>query len=205
VLAGSHPAAVALTFDDGPDPASTPALLDLFARRGARATFFVLGERARAAPELVRRMAAEGHEVGNHSDRHSPLLNFRLRAGMRAEIAACQATLAPLLGRAPRYYRPPVGLRNPAVHPVCEELGLELIGWRVRSLDKSRRTPEAVVAAVLGALRPGDVVLLHDGGQPRARLLAIAEGLLDGLELRGLRAVGLGELMSAHVSRPAAD
>ena len=196
LLAGSAPDAVALTFDDGPDPASTPALLDLLKSRGARATFFVVGERVRAHPELVRRCHAEGHELGNHSHSHSPWLNFRLRRGMQRELAACQDAIETTTGRRPRSYRPPVGLRNPSVHPACAALGLRVIGWQVRSFDRSRRAPEAVVERVLHQVRPGGIILLHDQSQPRERLLVITDGILHGLAARGLRAVTLEELGS---------
>ncbi len=197
LLASSARDAVALTFDDGPDPASTPALLDLLQSRGARATFFVVGERVLAHPELVRRCHAEGHELGNHSHTHSPWLNFRLRRGMQREIAACQEALEATTGRRPRSYRPPVGLRNPAVHPACAALGLRVIGWQVRSFDKSGRARDAVVSRVLHQLRPGGIVLLHDGGQPRERLLAITSGILQDIEARGLRTVTVDELLGS--------
>jgi len=200
LVAGTNPGAVALTFDDGPDPRSTPTLLDLLERHGVTATFFVVGERVRSHPELARRCHNAGHELGNHSQRHSPWLNFRLRRGMRSEIAACQEALAVTIGRRAHYYRPPIGLRNPAVHPVCAELDLCVIGWQVRSLDKSRLTPAAVVERVLHQVRPGGIVLLHDGGQPSERLLAITEGILRGLEIRNLRAVSLRELLGPPVA-----
>lgn len=200
LLSGSARDSVALTFDDGPDPASTPALLDLLKSRGARATFFVVGERVRSHPELVRRCQAEGHELGNHSHGHSPWLNFRLRRGMQREIAACQEALAATTGLRPRYYRPPVGLRNPSVHPACTALDLCVIGWQVRSLDTSSRTAKAVVERVLRQIRPGGIVLLHDGKEPRERLLAITQGVLHGLETRGLRAVTVGELLAPRVA-----
>jgi peptidoglycan/xylan/chitin deacetylase (PgdA/CDA1 family) len=195
LLGGSSRDSVALTFDDGPDPVCTPALLDLLKSRGVRATFFVVGERVRAHPELVRRCQAEGHELGNHSHSHSPWLNFRLRRGMQLEIAACQDAIEATTGRRPRWYRPPVGLRNPAVHPACAALGLRVVGWQVRSLDKSGRAPDAIAERVLRHVRPGGIVLLHDGGQTRERLLAITDGILRGLETRGLRAVTLGQLL----------
>lgn len=185
---------VALTYDDGPDEHGTPALLELLARHGVRATFFLVGERARAAPNLVRAIVEAGHELGNHSDGHSHLLNFRRLRGMRRDIAVCQDSLRAITGRAPRYYRPPVGLRNPSVHPACRELGLAVVGWQVRSLDTTSRTVEEVVRRVLVRVRPGGIVLLHDGGQAPERVLAITGGLLRGLEERKLPVVGLGEL-----------
>lgn len=195
LLAGRDPSAVALTFDDGPDPASTPALLDLLKARGVRATFFVVGERVRAHPELARRCIAEGHELGNHSESHSPWLNFRLRRGMQRELAACQDAIERATGRRARAYRPPVGLRNPAVHPACAALDLCVIGWQVRGLDKTGRAPDDIVRRVLSRVRPGGIVLLHDGGQPAERVSSIAGGIIDGLQARGLCAVPVQELL----------
>ena len=192
---GRDEAAVALTFDDGPDPDATPALLELLRQRGVAATFFVVGERVRAHPDLVRRCAAAGHEIGNHSDRHSLLLNFRLPRGMTAELGACQETLERVLGSPAAYYRPPVGLRNPAVHRACARLGLTVVGWQVRGLDRSRRAPARVADRILRRLRPGGIVLLHDGGQGRERLLEITSAVLDGLDRRGLRPVALTRLL----------
>ncbi len=186
---------VALTFDDGPDPAATPALLDLLAERGAPATFFLVGERARAHPDLVRRIVAEGHLVANHSDRHALTTNFFGVARLRAELTACQETLTALAGAPPRYYRPPVGLMNHAVAPVCRALGLEVVGWSVRSLDTTRRTVEAVLARVRRGLRPGAIVLLHDGGQEPERARAIAAAVLESAAEAGLEPVRLDRLL----------
>ncbi len=177
---------VALTYDDGPNPASTPALLDLLAERGVQATFFVVGKEARAQPELLRRIHAEGHVIGNHSERHSPFLNLCFRGPMQREIEACQRTLTDLTGETPRHYRPPVGLRNPAVHPTAAALGLTVVGWSVRSYDRSSEPAQQVVERVLAATHPGAIVLLHDGGLPPERVLAITRGLLDGLDRAGL-------------------
>ena len=122
----------ALTYDDGPDPESTPPLLDLLAERGAKATFFLIGDKARAHPEIVKRLVDEGHEIANHSQSHRPMLNFRLRGGMRREIGACQETLANVAGLRPRYYRPPCGLTNPFVTLAAHDLGMSVVGWNVR-------------------------------------------------------------------------
>lgn len=188
--------AVALTFDDGPDPAATPPLLDLLRERGAAATFFLVGERARAHPDLVRRIVAEGHAVGNHSDRHSPLTNFWLSGRLRQDLTACQETLTELTGAAPVYFRPPVGLANHATHPVAEALGLAVVGWRVRGLDTRGRAPASVVASILRRVRGGDVVLLHDGGRAPESVRAIVSGVLDGLAERDLEPVRLDRLLA---------
>lgn len=195
VLSGADRAAVALTFDDGPDPASTPGLLDLLKRRRATATFFVVGDKVRNAPDLVRRCADEGHEVGNHSDHHSVLLNLRMRAGMRADITRCQRTLEETLGQAASLYRPPAGLRNHAVHPACKDLGLRVIGWNVHSHDRSSEPPADVADEVLRGVGPGAIVLLHDGGLAPERVVTITERILDGLDERGLQTVRISQLL----------
>lgn len=188
---------VALTWDDGPDPRATPALLDLLRARGVAGAFFCVGERARAHPELVKRAAAEGHLLGNHSDRHAWSTNFLGTRGLAAELSACQATLARLSGALPRFYRPPVGLTNHAVAGATQAVGLTVVGWSVRSLDTTRRSSDAVVARVLARIGPGDVVLLHDGGQEPDRAVAIARGILDGLGGRGLAPVRLDALLGS--------
>lgn len=187
---------VALTFDDGPDPAATPALLELLAARGAKATFFVVGAQARAHPELVRRIVREGHLVANHSDRHAAWTNLLGVGALRRELTRCQTTLTELAGAPPRYYRPPMGLVSHAVGPACAALGLEVVAWHVRGLDTTRRSVERVVARVLAGLAPGAIVCLHDGGQDPARVRAIASAVLDGLAARGLQPVRLDELLA---------
>lgn len=188
---------VALTYDDGPDPQATPALLDLLQERGVSATFFCVGERARAAPELVLRLRDEGHLIGNHSDRHSPWTNFYPAGQLQRELGSCQQTLTSLTERAPRYYRPPMGLINHAVEPVTRALDLELVGWQVRGLDTTQRSVEAVVERVLDRVQPGGIVLLHDGGQDPERVVAITRGVLDGLATRGLTPVRLDRLLAS--------
>lgn len=188
---------VALTYDDGPDDESTGPLLDLLRARGVPAAFFVVGARARAHPELVRRCRVEGHLLANHSDRHSGLTNFLRGRGLRRELEACQAALEEITGERPRYYRPPVGLLNPSVQPVAHALGLELVGWQVRSLDTVvSRDPAAVARRVLARVRPGGIILLHDGGLRARRVTEITERVLDGLTALGLEPVRLDRLLT---------
>jgi peptidoglycan/xylan/chitin deacetylase (PgdA/CDA1 family) len=180
-----------LTFDDGPDPAATPAVLELLERRGASAAFFCVGERVRRHPDLVRRLHQTGHVVGNHSNRHRWYTNFLGRGRLTAELRGCQDALRDATGAGARFYRPPFGLMNHATAGVCRTLGLEVVGWQVRSFDRSAVPVEQVVDRVLGRLRPGGIILLHDGGQAPERIVAITEGVLDGLAARGLRPAAL--------------
>jgi len=187
--------AVALTYDDGPDPDSTPPLLDLLAERGVRAAFFCVGERMRAQPELVRRLVAEGHELGNHGDSHSVWTNFFSAARLGREVDACQRTAQELSGARPRFFRPPFGLVNHATAGVLKAADLELVGWRVSGMDLPGRDPAQVARRVLGRVGPGDVVLLHDGGREPELVVEATRAVLDGLAERGLRVAPLGELL----------
>lgn len=188
---------VALTYDDGPDPETTPALLDLLRERGAKATFFVVGENVRSFPDLVRRCHEEGHTIANHSDGHSNFTNFYLYKRMRAQMGACQRAVEEAIGTAPRHYRPPVGLMNHAVGRAARDLGLEVVGWSIRSFDTLEADPDQVAQRVLDGLAPGRIALLHDGGLDMDRVLQITRRVLDGLEERGWEAVTLERLLAA--------
>jgi len=197
---------VALTFDDGPDPAATPALLDLLKERSAPAAFFLVGERALAAPAVARRCALEGHLVGNHSHRHSVFTNFLFRGPLLREIGTAQSAIAAAAGVRPRHYRPPFGLANHALAGAASALGLRVVGWDVRGLDGGRRAPDRVVRRVLRRARPGSVILLHDGGREPGPLVETVRRILDGLAEKGLEPVSLEMLDEAmtdtKTSRP---
>ncbi len=187
---------VALTVDDGPDPEVTPAVLDLLARRGAGASFFCIGERARARPDLVRAMVAGGHRVENHTQRHGHGFSLLGMGGFVREIGAAQETLANICGVPPHWFRAPAGLRNPLLEPALARLGLHLAAWTRRGFDTVRRDPQRVAARLLEGLAAGDILLLHDGHAARTAagvpvILEVLPRLLDALEARGLRAVAL--------------
>jgi peptidoglycan-N-acetylglucosamine deacetylase len=191
----------ALTFDDGPDAAATPAVLAALARRGHRATFFVIGERARAAPEVVRAIVAGGHTIGNHTQRHSWLTPFYGARRLRAELDAASAAVAAAAGAAarPRFVRPPMGLLGPYFAPAAAAAGLEIVAFSARAGDASL-VPlgrARVLRRVARALGDGAIVALHDGAELRGRVApapALIEAVLDLVEGRGLRSVTLEEL-----------
>jgi len=196
---GAHPE-VALTFDDGPDPRATPALLDLLRSRGVAAAFFCVGERVRAHPATARRAHEEGHLLGNHSDRHSALTNFLPARALERELTRCGRTLEEITGALPRYYRPPFGITSAALDGVARRLGLEVTGWQVRGLDTSGRSPERVAARILEGVRPGGIIVLHDGGRNPASLVEATRRILDGLESKGLAVVRLDRLRRGQAS-----
>ena len=180
---------VALTFDDGPTPGVTDALLDLLEEHGAQATFFVVGKKARTHPDLLRRAAEAGHQIGNHSDQHSYWMNFFFSRRMRRDLAACQDTVRETTGTAPTCFRPPVGLMNHCTYSVADELGLTVTAWTVRSFD-TILSPAATARRVLKQSQDGAIILLHDTGDA----VAVTRSILAGLRERNLSPVRLDRL-----------
>lgn len=172
--------ALALTFDDGPNPTITPRLLDLLDGHGVRATFFLIGRFVRACPELVRETAARGHVVANHTDTH-PNLFWLSSAQMSEELARCQDAIAQTTGAGkPRWMRPPYGFRGPHLDAVVRRQGLEgVVMWSVIAYDWKPQLAARLIAR-LGRVRGGDMVVLHDGdhralGGDRGHVLAALE------------------------------
>jgi peptidoglycan/xylan/chitin deacetylase (PgdA/CDA1 family) len=193
---------VALTIDDGPDPAVTPQVLDLLDAHGQRATFFCIAERAAAHPALAREIAARGHSIQNHTARHRHDFSFLGPRGYAAEISRAQALLAEAAGQRPICFRAPAGLRNPFLAPVLHRLGLTLVSWTRRGFDTRERDPATVLARLTRNLAAGDILLLHDGNaartpQGRPVVLEVLPPLLARLRADGLRAVTLPEGLAA--------
>lgn len=194
---------VALTFDDGPDPAVTPAVLDLLDRHGARASFFCIGRRAAAHPALVREIVRRGHSVENHSDRHPNAFACLPPGALAGEVERAQARLADIAGQAPRFFRPPMGLRSPFLDPVLARLGLCHVSWTRRGYDAVSSEAPLVLRRLLRGLAAGDVLLLHDGGAARAQggravVLEVLPPLLERLAAEGFAAVTLASGVAAE-------
>jgi peptidoglycan-N-acetylglucosamine deacetylase len=187
---------VALTFDDGPDARSTPALLDLLRREGVLATFFCIGKHVAAERELASRISREGHLLGNHTFNHSNLTNFFGPGRLRNELQTTQEAVAAAAGTAPTCFRPPMGLSNPFVFYVAKKLGLSVIGWTIRSLDTRITDPQRVTRRVAGQLAPGAIILLHDGNIPAERLVLTVKSLLAKLREHGYEVVRLDKLLA---------
>jgi peptidoglycan/xylan/chitin deacetylase (PgdA/CDA1 family) len=187
---------VALSFDDGPDPEATPQVLRILRERGARASFFCIGRRAEAHPELIAAIVDGGHAVENHTWGHPKTFCFGTPRRLAREVDRAQESLSRLAGSAPRYFRAPAGLRNPWLDPLLAARGLGLASWTRRGFDTVTSDPERVRARLVCRLRAGDVLLLHDGGSRRARsgrpvVLDVLGPLLDELARRGLRVVAI--------------
>lgn len=193
---------VALTFDDGPDPDVTPLLLALLGRHRLTAAFFVTGQNAECYPELVREILHRGHDVGNHSTRHDPLLMLRSRAKLAGEIARTQELLLPF-GVRPLAFRPPVGVTNPRLPGVLTELGLECVTFSCRAGDFGNRRIGGLARKILRRVRPGSIILLHDvappGGGRIAEWIDQVERIIRGLQEEGYEIVPLSELTGRAV------
>lgn len=180
--------AIWLTIDDGPDEHDTPRILDLLDRHQARATFFVTGERAARWPQLIADIIRRGHTIGHHTHTH-PAGTFWCASPRRlaAELDAPLRILAEQ-GVRPQWFRPPVGIKHLLLHSALATRGLQCVGWSVRSGDCRARSPERLVASLTPKLKPGAIVLLHEGDsvQSAVRVRGIAL-LLEALAARGLR------------------
>jgi peptidoglycan/xylan/chitin deacetylase (PgdA/CDA1 family) len=186
---------VALTFDDGPDPCSTPQLLELLRVEKIPAAFFCIGKKIEANPGLAMQIVRHGHLLQNHSYAHSYFTNFHSTARLQKELALTQAAVHKVAGVAPVYFRPPVGLSNPNTFRAARSLNLQVIGWTIRSLDTVMADPQKIVARIMRGLRPGAIILLHDGNIPAEKLLATVKSSLDSLRRVGYEIVRLDELL----------
>lgn len=180
--------AVWLTIDDGPDEHDTPLILDLLDRHEAKATFFVIGHRAGRWPDLVREIIRRGHGIGHHTHTH-PAATFWC-ASPRRVAAELDAALGALesIGARPRWFRPPVGIKNLLLEHALAVRNMSCVGWTARSGDCQTNSPERIVATLEAHLRPGAILLLHEGPsvRPPVRIKGLSL-LLDAIHARGLK------------------
>jgi peptidoglycan/xylan/chitin deacetylase (PgdA/CDA1 family) len=184
---------VALSYDDGPSPANTPELLEMLDEADARATFFVVGSEAQRHPELTARIAAAGHELANHTYSH-PHPRDLDDSELKRELERTNHAIA-AAGTASRLFRVPYGKRSRAAARVCSELGLTSVLWSVDSGDTRPFPTTRIVREVVGRVKPGDIVLFHDGGDRRPRTLDATRTALEKLGERGYGFVTISELL----------
>ena len=189
-LPGDEPL-VSLTFDDGPNPEATPRILDVLRREGVRATFFVLGRHAERWPELVRRAALGGHQLGNHGYHHRKL-HRRTPGYVRDDLTRGTEQIVRASGVRPRHFRAPHGFRSPWVTPIASSLGQRTVGWSLGVWDSSRPGADVIAARALDGMRAGSILLLHDGdgydpAGDRGQTADALPAIIDGLRTRGLR------------------
>lgn len=192
---------VAITFDDGPDPRTLPALLELLTEFQAPATFFVVGNQVEANPSLVTQLLERGHEVGNHSQTHDPMLMLRSMSRLRREVQGCQDQLI-ALGAKPTVFRPPVGITNSRLPLILRELALTCVTFNVRPLDFGNLRIKHLSHRVLRNVAAGDIILLHDRWPhegPFDEWLSELRLILSGLAQRGLRVAPLSRVINQPI------
>jgi len=196
VIAGSDPAEIALTYDDGPNPAATPRLLEVLAKHEVSATFFLIGDNVRKQPGLVREIAAAGHVVGNHTMTH-PWLSYCSGARIRSEMRDANALIEDTIGAKISLFRPPHGARRPIVFEVARELGLATVNWNIMTYDWRVQPPERIIDWVRAGVKQnqargrGTNILMHDGGldQPRMPSVIATETVIADATAAGMRFV----------------
>lgn len=186
---------VALTFDDGPDPRSTPRLLEILREAKIPAAFFCIGKHVAAHPELAAQIVREGHLLENHTYNHSYFTNFFSTTRLCREMTETREAIERASGTATAYYRPPMGQSNPRVFRAARKMQMQVVGWTIRSLDTIIRDPKRIVARIRCRLHDGAIILLHDGHIPVEKLEDTVKSLLDTLKQNGYEVVRLDELL----------
>ncbi len=196
---------LALTFDDGPDPDFTPAVLDILGRHDARATFFVIGRNAAKHPDLIQRMLRDGHVVANHTQDHL-WLNELDHEVVQNEVLGGMTTLGTVGAQGSSLFRPPRGWTSPTVVDVVKGVGLRSVFWSDCIEARLRHGVRPAAEALVGQAGPGSIILCHDGGSldgpnpqhiDRSRTVEALPLMLEGLRREGLRSVALPELLRA--------
>lgn len=185
---------IALTFDDGPHPRLTPRILDILDRYGVRATFFMIGKNVGDYPQAAREVAARGHEIGNHTASHRRLYGASEERAER-ELNDCADKIEEICGVRPRLFRPPEGAVDETVETVSERNGYEVILWSIDTRDWESKNANAIVNRVLSAVKPGDIILMHDFIGTNSKTPEALEILLPKLLARGFEPVTVSELL----------
>ena len=182
---------VALTFDDGPDPLYTGFVLDVLKAKNVKATFFILGDNAKHNPDLLKRICAEGHEVGNHGYSHSYMSSQFIQELERTDEVVFQA-----IQQHTHFYRPPGGIISKSVIEGVKDKGYVLTLWSIDSKDWRNPGPTRIVQNVVKSSFPGAIILLHDGGEKREQTIQALSSIIEQLKQQGYRFVTLSELQN---------
>jgi len=194
----------ALTFDDGPTNPYTPEVLDILKKHGVKATFFVTGENAHAHPALLKRMMAEGHEIGNHTWNH-PMMKFKSAKYIRDQIERTDEAIRAAGYTGTIHFRCPYGLRPAALPLVLKDMGKEHILFSVDPTDWRKPSASTITKRILNQTRPGAFVLMHDGGGNRSHTVAALDGVIDGLKAKGYSFVTVQEMLDLRTENKPAE
>lgn len=184
---------IAISFDDGPLPEYTAAILDSLAAASAPACFFCIGKRVEQYPELASRIVEQGHIIANHSYSHHALFDLYSPGRMKEELEQTNRLIYTATKRKPTYFRPPYGVTNPNLAKAVKKTGMTTIGWNIRSLDTVAKDQEKLLEKLLKELRPGAIILFHD---TMAITAAILPEFLQGVKARGYEIVPIDQLIN---------
>jgi len=192
---------IALTYDDGPNDPHTLHLLDVLAKHGVKATFFVIGRYVQRRPDILRALVKAGHVLGNHTFTH-PHLVVSSALETLTQLEECQRAVQEVVGESPRLFRPPFGGRRPVTLRIARSLGLEPVLWNVTSWDWKMPPAEKIVQTCVRQMRGGDVVLMHDGGHrtpgaDRSQTVLATERLIEGYKGKGREFVTIPQMMGS--------
>ncbi len=183
---------IALTFDDGPHPA-TLQVLELLEKHKAKATFFCIGKQIEKHPEIFKKILENGHTVGNHSYSHSNYFGFFPSEKVKNELDLTDALITKHTGKKPLFFRPPFGVTNIHIKLALKKTKHFTIGWNIRSLDTTIKSKEAILKRILKLLKPGSIILLHDTSQ---RTVNVLEQLLIHLDRENFQPVTVDQLLN---------
>ncbi len=183
---------VSITFDDGPNSQFTPKVLTILKEHSAKATFFCIGRQIENHPDVLKQILAEGHSIGNHTYSHSKTFGFFGLEKVKDELRKTKSIVQNLTGLQMNLYRPAFGVTNPQIEKAVKSLGLQSIGWNVRSLDTTARSENKVLDRVVSKVSKGDIILLHDTSE---KSIAILERLLVFLREENLQSVTVERLL----------
>jgi peptidoglycan-N-acetylglucosamine deacetylase len=187
---------VALTFDDGPHPTFTPEILSALRKHHVKATFFMIGQRMEQYPDIVKDVIADGNAIGNHTFTHPKNIEADSRAQVVRELNGCESVIEKMTGKPTHIFRPPKGLVDGTVVTTAEEEGYQTILWTVSADHHDAPTPQLMAARVLKRIRPGAIILAHDGTFPsRTKDVAATPLIIEELQKRGYRFVTVPELL----------
>lgn len=195
---------VALTFDDGPSPVWTPLILDELKKTNTLATFFMLGEHVEKYPEVARRVAAEGHEIGNHSYSHHVLFYYK-EEELEKEIRKAEASIRAVTGVATKYFRPPKAWLTNDEKKKLKEMGYSVVLWNLNSKDWVTFDDKYIIKFIMHHVRPGDIILFHDsggafaaeGGDRHETVLAVFR-IIEKLKEKGYECVTITEMLKCQ-------
>ncbi len=193
--------AVAISIDDGPDPATTPRVLDILDANAAKATFFCIGQRIERHRALAREISDRGHAIENHTFRHPNYFSLLGPKAMALEIVRAQDIIASVTGVTPRFFRAPAGLRNPFLAPLLRRFDLQLASWTRRGFDTVNGNADVVYRRVTRNLASGDILLLHDGNAAKEAsgapvIYDVLSRVLRDLASRGLRPIVMRDALA---------